>query len=423
MKKSKLMTPYLAGILLLGSLCMGTSVYADEGLQDSVPVLMEETELNQDDAPLEDSSISDTEDAPTEETDSPNEEPSTEEDTSDENQEEPEKPSDTVSVSANELYQGEQTVLEADGFYDEDAEGILHEIFVITVPSELTAGTLTKPVFENAEVTVLVDGEEIESEVEVINLAQKAKQIGIKVKSVGNILQQMEKLVLTLYNDTSAETESVIKTALHKFFEDGSVDVTDIQRLTVVLKGIKPVSEPDIGTPPEREPEYPEEQEPVEDPGDKPLDEDEKQDTEEEEEKPQKNPVEHIFEVIDNSGLNLMDSTVNVQDNKNLIFSSREESDDEVADMSFFEKEKIQSASVDEVGEEFTNKSSNTDSTDEGQENPSDGWKVIKVEKQNEKSSPVRMILLAVAAAALALIVPLAIRRRRNCKGEKNGKK
>lgn len=274
MKKSKLMTPYLAGILLLGSLCMGTSVYADEGLQDSVPVLMEETELNQDDAFTDDSSIPDTDEVPTEEEDVSDVEgePSTDEDDSDENQEESEEPSDTVSVSANELYQGEQTVLEADGFYDEDAEDILHEIFVITVPSELTAGTLTKPVFENAEVTVLIDGEEIESEEEVVNIAQKAKQIGIKVKPVGNILQQMEKLVLTLYNDTSAETESVIKTALHKFFEDGSVDVTDIQRLTVVLKGIKPVSEPDIGTPPEREPEYPEEQEPVEDPGDKPLD-------------------------------------------------------------------------------------------------------------------------------------------------------
>lgn len=247
MKKRKLMKPYLAGICLMTSVCMGTTAYADDSVQmeetivaggNSLPEEVSETEEipfldfgTDDDAPMESEEIpSDDpeEEQPESETDGPEDEETSKEDSSD-----PEVSKKPVILTKDEIYQGEMTELEADGFCDEDVEEILHEIFVLSVPKEVSVGTLTKPVFEEAEVSVLVKGEEVSSEDAVIDIPVKAEEIGIKVKPLGNTLKQVAKLVLTFTNDLAEQTDAFIETVLHRFFKDGTDEVSVSEKLVM----------------------------------------------------------------------------------------------------------------------------------------------------------------------------------------------
>lgn len=431
MKKRKLMTPYLTGILLMVSMCMGTTVHAFDAVSDQETVIVEDI-CSQDEISISDEIISDDEDIST----VPDEDPVPElpsadtdqiEDTPDEEVSEPEEKKEIVCISQAELFKDEETTLEADGFCDEEVVNLSHEVFKLIIPQELTVGKLIKPVFENAEVTVLVDGEELHTEEDLIDISSKAGEIGIRVKPLEDVLKQLQKLILTLSNDTSEEKEAVIETVLQRYFMDGSEDTTDIKELKIVLKGIKPVTNPDIGEDVDAEPELPDVQAPdknEEDP-DAPYEEEEKTDAKEEETKPQKNPVEHVFEIIDHSGLNLMDASVSVLDNKNLIFSPATQNSGTAVDTHYFQKEKIESVSVDEVDEKTEPKVSTSSSTSKGEK-----FVPFQLEKKNsetqsdnKKSNPVLIILLAVAAAACALFVPLAKKHHSDSREEKNGVK
>lgn len=424
MKKRRLMTPWLASVLLLASVCMETTVYADEPIKNDEIAIVEERIPLEEDSTTDEMDSSGAKTVPEQDKETDSEQLPEEKEPSDEDKQDSDEKKETVSISANEMYQGDETTLEADGFCDEDAKEILHEVFVITIPLQLTTGTLTKPVFEDAEVTVLIDGEEILTEEEVIDLGVKVEEIGIRVKPLGDVLKQMQKLVLTLANGSSEESESVVETVLHRFFKDGSEESTELQLITVQLKGIRPVTEPDAGTDIDREleTEIPEGQEPgiIEIPEEK--QDEKKEESDSEETKPQKTPVEQIVEIIDHSGQNLMESTASVQGSSNHSISTSTALANRTFGLDWLSPQKIETASVEEVDESFKDKDVGSNHEDEDYRKGSVIWKENKPDKQSEKenSIPVPAILLAVAAAAGALFVPLAKKRQSNSK-EENG--
>lgn len=437
MKKRKLMTPYLAGVLLMGSVCIGSTVYADDiGTTEEIVVSATDTEAdeefkeevtdNPDDLAQSDEQF-DIGEPPGPLPVDPDIE---EENPSEDETVDTEETHKGVSISADELFQDDDTTIEADNVFDESTENILHEIFILNIPNELTAGKLTVPVFENSEVTILLDDEETFPDSEIISIVSKPEKIGIKVKPLGDVLNQVQKLVLTLVNTSLEQSEIRIESLLHRFFKDGSDEQTAFEDISIYLKGIRPITEPDTETDLEPSPDYPEEPEPGmdEEPEEKPVDEEEKSEDDKELEKPQKKPIEQIFQVIDHSGMNLLEANVSVLDTNRLIFSSGDRSEETVSGTSLFEKEKVETASVDDADEyirdTFKEQNTKTDNDDDDRKDPVVSQEVDLGMLHEEKSRiPILAVLLVVAAAAGAFFVPLAKRHYRNSREDNSGMK
>ena len=438
MLKKKLLMSCLAGGLLAESVFVSIPVRAED-LMNEISIVQEESEEHSVSYAVEDTETTPetgnkASNQPEEDPENPLENKDTElpkEDTGSESESQEEgteeKTEPQIHVSSQELYQGEETELEVDGLNEDDTSDILYELLTLTIPQGLITTRLTVPVFEDSEITVWIDGEEVTTEEQVTDIGRAAEKIEVSVKPIGNILTQVQKMVLHMVNGSSEQSEVRFESVLERFFKDGSQMQTNLDSVSILLKGILPVDDPEI----QPEPSEPSEGEEI-----PAIPEEQTEETDESKEEtvvpvlPSKDETKAeptvIYEIVDYSGLNLMEANASASDNRWLLFLDEREADEHESGIEFFQKKKIETASVDDASQEISVTENRTDNSS-SKENDNGLDPVTRQEKEmgiqtEEKSNPVLPILLAVAAAAGAFVfVPLAKKRTRDSENKNSG--
>ena len=332
-----------------------------------------------------------------------------------------------IDVSGTELYYGDSTEAVLTGFINEGYTGFKSALIDVKIPEGLKVTAITAPAFGDAEVTLLINGEEMEDSA---ILGDDISSVAVSIVSVDGSLDQTSDFVIAFMNADESEDSVIISADTTVTFKNGEETVFSTGEKAVSLKGIyvepEPEPEPDPDPDPSVEPDPVVTPTPTTEPTPTPEEE------EQEEEKEKETEKTETTTVVDRSGLNIGTTTVRATGTASSYaytgYASDEDEAEEQQEKLFhgISASEVETAEVEDVSdryEQIVKKAEETglaaqDAAEEEEKDP-----VIEQEKKLgeavEKKNmswivPVVIIGIAVAAVASAFLIITMIQKRKH---------
>lgn len=334
-----------------------------------------------------------------------------------------------VKTSADSVYYGDSLVLSIGEYICDYSEQIKEFAINIRIPEGMQAEGLRVPDFTDASVTVFTDGEEAEVQQGTAVVSNTVSEVSIVVKPVGGLILQESDMSITLIAVAEEKKNCEIKSSVSFRFFDGTEKELNIDEATVEMKGIYSEIDPEPEPDPQPEPSPQPEPDPSEEQKeDETADKDTETAKENSNEVTQEKVLPVVIKVVDHTGLDIGNTTASVVGTRNTgsIFDSIYASDSGQSASEYFEKEKIETASVEDasaVVKELQEKANEAENSYRHREKKADTSQMSEKEsdeKSGSKSSGIvvpALISLAIAAVITVLLIYLGIRRKQNEQG------